>query len=107
MPIVLFRSRLKAGADMAALQAVGERMDALVREMPGFMAYRDYAAADGELLTVVEFRDDASLQAWRDHPEHKAAQQRGRREFFSEYRIQVCSAQREYSFPFAEPLERI
>jgi len=106
MPIVLFRSRVRDDADMAALQAVGTRMDELVRTMPGFVSYRDYSAADGEVLTVVEFRDEASMKAWREHPEHRAAQQRGRDEFFSEYRIQVCDLQREYAFQPSGSRER-
>jgi heme-degrading monooxygenase HmoA len=70
----------------------------LASAMPGFLSYKDFAAADGENLSLVEFRDAESLLAWRNHPEHVAVQQRARLEFMSEYRIDVCRPERSYAF---------
>ena len=71
-------------------------MYALASEMPGFISYKDFAAEDGEFVTVVEFDTAARLAAWRNHPEHVAAQQAGRERYFSWYQIQVCRVEREY-----------
>ena len=98
MPIVIFRSRLREGCDMAALEALGARMYELAVAMPGFVAYKDFAAADGENVALVEFSDEASLLAWRNHPEHVVGQRRGREEFMGWYQIEVCERQRRYSF---------
>ena len=98
MPIVIFRSRLRADCDMAALEALGARMHELAVAMPGFIAYKDFAAEDGESLTLVEFADNASLLAWRNHPEHVVGQRRGREEFMGWYQIEVCERQRRYAF---------
>lgn len=98
MVVVVFRTRLKDGCDGAALEELGARMYALAAGMPGFVAYKDFTAGDGEYLTLVEFTDARSLAAWRDHPEHREAQERGRREFFSAYHIQVGTIEREYDF---------
>jgi heme-degrading monooxygenase HmoA len=98
MVVTIFRSRLRADADMAALEAAGMRMYELASAMPGFVSYKDYTAQDGESVSIVEFTDQASLLAWRNHPEHKLVQARGRAEFMSEYRIQVCESVRDYSF---------
>jgi heme-degrading monooxygenase HmoA len=100
--LVVFRSRLRAEADAAALEEAGARMLALAQAMPGFVAYKEFAAADGECLTLAEFADMASLTAWRDHPEHRAMQQRARAEFMCEYHIDVCRAERRYGFPAGE-----
>src|SRR4051812_11856274 len=102
MVIVVFRSRVRAGVDSAALEALGQRMYALASEMPGFVSYRDYAAADGESLTLVEFDSAEHLAAWRGHPEHVLAQERGRVEVFDSYHITVCEPVREYRFGVAE-----
>ena len=99
MVVVVFRSRLKPGIDEKELTAMGERMYALGTAMPGFISYRDYASADGESVTIVEFESHETLAAWRDHPEHRAAQEAGRARFFSEYRVTVCEAVREHAFP--------
>lgn len=96
--VVVFRSRLRPDVDMNALEAGGRRMVELVSAMPGFISYKDFAADDGELVSIVEFADMASLLAWRDQPEHRAMQQRGREEFFAEYQIQVCAPLRAYAY---------
>jgi len=98
MVVTIFRSRIRDGADMAAIEAAGGRMYELASAMPGFVSYKDYTAADGESVAIVEFADEASVLAWRNHPEHREVQERGRKEFMSEYRIQVCQALRDYSF---------
>lgn len=99
MFVVVFRSRLREDVDLAALEVMGMRMSELAHSMPGLISYKDFAADDGELVSIVEFADEASLLAWREHPEHRVAQARGRGEFFAEYRIQVCTPVRDYAFP--------
>lgn len=96
--VVVFRSRLRPDVDLAALEAAGARMYELASAMPGFISYKDFAAEDGECLSIVEFSDKESLLAWRNQPEHVAMQQRGRDEFFANYEIQVCEPLRAYSF---------
>lgn len=99
MITIVFRARIKADADMAELETIGVRMAELATAMPGFVSYKDFAATDGETLSLIEFTSANTLAAWRNHPEHMEAQRRGREVFFSEYRIQVCEPLREYSFP--------
>jgi heme-degrading monooxygenase HmoA len=97
MVVIVFRSRLKPGVE-SQIEAVGGRMYELAAGMPGFVSYREYAAADGEGVAIVEFESHETLAAWREHPEHRQAQAAGRERFFSEYRITVCDAVRESSF---------
>jgi heme-degrading monooxygenase HmoA len=98
MILTVFRARLRPDADMAAAAVVNERMHELAIAMPGFVSYKDYAAPDGENVTVVEFASEAEQLAWRNQPEHREAQERGRREFFAAYKIQVCRVERSYDF---------
>lgn len=107
MVVIVFRARLRAGVDEAQLGAVGERMAELAATMPGFLSYKDFASPDGESLTLVEFESEPALLAWRNHPEHLAAQARGREEFFADYHIQVCSPQREYRFLQAQGRQQL
>jgi len=99
MVVIVFRSRMKPNVDMNALMQIGQRMYELATAMPGYVSYKDFASEDGENVSVVEFESHETLAAWREHPEHKAVQQRGRDEFFSEYRITVCDSVRDYRFP--------
>ena len=98
MVVIVFRSRLKPGANEDELNRLGARMFELAAAMPGFIAYNEYASADGETVTIVEFDSHKALAAWREHPEHCEAQKAGRERFFTGYRITVCDAVREYSF---------
>ena len=97
MVVIVFRSRLKPGLENE-IGELGARMYGLASAMPGFVSYQDYAAADGAGVAIVEFESHDALAAWREHPEHLAAQAAGRERFFSEYRITVCDTVRDYSF---------
>jgi heme-degrading monooxygenase HmoA len=99
MVVIVFRARLRAGVDPAPLEPLGHRMYELASSMPGFISYKDFAAADGEAVSIVEFESLETLAAWRDHPEHKEAQRLGREKYFSDYHIQICSPLRSYRFP--------
>jgi len=94
MVVVVFRSRLRQDAGPAYAETA-ERMLALARSMPGFVSFRHYEAGDGERCSVVEFESDAAVRAWREHPEHREAQRRGRDEWYAEYRLQTCEQLRE------------
>ncbi len=98
MMVTIFRSRLRDDAN-PLYSEWADRIDALARSMPGFVAIKRFDAADGERVSLVEFADRASHDAWRDHPEHRAAQRMGRERFYSEFRVQVCTLQRESRFP--------
>lgn len=99
MVIVIFRTRLRAGADQDALVQLTQEMRTLVQTIPGFLSVKDFVASDGESVSLAEFQTMAAAKAWREHPEHRCAQERGRTEFFSSYHVQVCEVGRDYSFP--------
>ena len=94
--VITFRTRLNPGFDNE-LAELGMRMYQLAIAMPGFLSYKDFASADGESLSVIEFDTAEHLAAWRNHPEHLAAQELGRSKYFAWYQIQVCRVDREYS----------
>jgi len=97
--VVVFRTRLRPDADLALLGALGKRMYGLASTMPGFRSYKEYAASDGEGLALIEFETLEDTARWREHAEHRAAQEQGRQSFFLEYRIQVCEQVREHRGP--------
>jgi heme-degrading monooxygenase HmoA len=97
MVVVVFRSRLKPGIEQE-IEKTDARMAELAAAMPGFISYRQYQSADGEGVAVVEFESHETAGAWRAHPEHREAQRLGKERWFSEYRITVCDAVRDYAF---------
>lgn len=77
MIVTVFRSRLKATAQ-PGYGTTAQRMSELARAMPGYVSHKSFVAEDGERVTIVEFADQASHDAWRRHAEHGAAQGHGR-----------------------------
>ena len=97
MVVTVFRNRLNASAqDEYANWAA--RMSALARQMPGYLSHKTFVADDGERVTIVEFESEDAQRAWATHAEHVTAKRKGRESFYSEYRIQVCTVQRESGF---------
>ena len=64
--VVVFRTRLRQGIDERQLGDLGEAMYAIAASMPGFLSYKDFAAADGENISIVEFESPEALAAWRE-----------------------------------------
>ncbi len=97
MIVTVFRSRLRPDVREEYV-SLAERMSELARTMSGYISHKGFWAEDGERITVVEFENEAALRAWRMHPEHRAAQQKGRDNFYEEYKVQVCEVLREARF---------
>ncbi len=94
MIVTVFRSRLMPDA-REAYDPMAMRMSELAHGMPGYVSHKVFIAEDGERVTIVEFADEESQRAWAHHPEHRAGQIQGRREFYSEYKLQVCELKRQ------------
>ena len=97
MIIGLFRNRLRPEAT-DAYAPTADRMDELVRGMPGFRSLKTFTADDGERISVFSFDSDEHMEAWRTHAEHLVAQRRGRDEFYEEYELVICTPVRESRF---------
>jgi len=97
MIVMIFRNRLKP-EHQAEYYSYAKEVRELAATMPGFIGQKSFVAEDGERVSIVEFSSKDTLQAWRDHAGHRVAQELGRSQFYSEYRVQVCSLDRDYSY---------
>jgi heme-degrading monooxygenase HmoA len=98
MIVTVFRSRLNPDAADDYLRAA-TRMSELAKTIPGYISHKGFVAQDGERVTIVEFASEEGMRAWATHPEHVEAKKDRRKRFFSEYRVQICSVQRDSAFP--------
>ncbi|MEF2231395.1 MAG: antibiotic biosynthesis monooxygenase [Pseudodesulfovibrio sp.] len=90
---VIFTS-VRTDADEGYAQA-GERLLALARTMDGFLGAE--SARDGVGITVSYWRDEASIRAWRRHPEHRAAMARAG-QWYAAFKTRVCRVERDNGF---------
>lgn len=99
MYVNVFRSRKRADYDVAAYAADSARMDELARAQAGFVDYKSFAAPDGETVTISVWASKADAENWARHPEHLAAQGRGRGQYYAEYSVYSCDGARLRQFP--------
>ena len=101
MVVTIFRNRLK-GENVEDYYATAKRMSEIARSMPGYISHKTFTAEDGERVTIVEFADEASQRGWSTEMRHLEAKKKGRADFYTEYKLQVCEVKRESVFTAAE-----
>ncbi|MFJ8360722.1 antibiotic biosynthesis monooxygenase family protein [Streptomyces sp. NPDC093984] len=75
-----------------------ERMEERVREVPGFLGMDQARTPGGLSITVGYFRDLAAVEEWRSDLEHRAAQKRGRAQWYEAYTVHVAKVERSHAF---------
>lgn len=95
MILTVFRSRLRPGAAERGYHRLADEMERRARSMPGFVDFKTFAAEDGERVSLVVFDNLEHHDAWRDDLEHRAAQRRGREDFYADYQVLVARVIRE------------
>jgi heme-degrading monooxygenase HmoA len=97
MIVAVFRNRLKEGIE-TAYKDEAQAVAAVAGEVPGYIAHKSFLADDGERVTIVEYKSEDALRIWASDPRHVAAKKLGRKEFYTEYKVQICNLIRESSF---------
>ena len=96
--VVIFKTHLRQGADEDEYGRASRRMHELAETIPGFISIKGFRSEDGEEIDIVRFENERALEAWRNQPEHRATQERGRTEFYDHFSVQACRVFREYEF---------
>ncbi|MBB5208190.1 antibiotic biosynthesis monooxygenase family protein [Chiayiivirga flava] len=92
---VIFSSQRTAHDD-AAYGAAAQRMVELARTQPGFLGVESARGADGFGITVSYWDSEDAIAAWRNHAEHAATRERGRREWYAGFDLRVAKVERAY-----------
>lgn len=74
------------------------RLKPMLEKMDGFISVERFRSLTdpGKLVSLSFWRDEASVRAWREHPEHRATQAAGRAGIFRDYRLRVAAVVRDY-----------
>ena len=97
MMLILFRSKL-TDIDPEGYAKMAAAMDAHAKTFDGYIDAKSFRADDGERLTVVWWRDEASLQVWASDAKHRVAQERGRERWYEYYKMDVAQIVRVSNF---------
>jgi heme-degrading monooxygenase HmoA len=91
---VIFTSLRTPGDEGYAQMA--EEMETLARKQPGFLDVE--SARDGVGITVSYWESLEAIANWKAQLDHKQAQEQGRQQWYSWYKVRVCRVEREYEF---------
>jgi heme-degrading monooxygenase HmoA len=77
---------------------IAAKLRPLLEKIDGFISIERFESLSepGKILSLSFFRDEAAVQAWRATSEHRAAQAKGRREIFANYRLRIAGVIRDY-----------
>jgi heme-degrading monooxygenase HmoA len=69
-----------------------------VETIDGFISVERFESlyAEGKLLSLQFWRDDAAIARWRNHLEHRRMQALGRGGLFADYRLRIAQVVRDY-----------
>jgi len=85
--VVTFRSRLSS--DSADYESAARRIADLAGRQPGFLGMESRRSEDGLGVTVCYWASREAIDAWRDHPDHLAAKEQGRRRWYTEWDVRI------------------
>lgn len=97
MIAVIFEVWPAEGARAAYLD-IAARLRPELERMDGFLSVERFESLTepGKMLSLSFWRDEASVMAWRNRAEHRAAQASGRGGLFADYRLRVAAVVRDY-----------
>lgn len=73
-----------------------ERMVQLAKNQEGFLGVE---SARNDIGITVSYWDSLeSIKKWKNNFEHKIARQKGKDEWYSEFKVRICLIERDYEF---------
>ena len=95
---VIFSSQ-RNGQGEADYEAAATRMFEVVQQQPGFLGAESTRDAEGFGITVAYFDSEENIRRWRNHSEHAATRERGKREWYEHFEVRVAKVERAYNGP--------
>jgi len=91
---VIFTSR-RTEDDVEGYGEMADRMEELAARQEGYLGL-ETAHGDGINVTISYWATEEALRRWKQHLEHREAQDRGRSRWYAEYHVRVARVEREY-----------
>ena len=70
----------------------------ILEKIDGFISIERFESLTekGKILSLSFFRDEAAVEAWRNIPQHRRGQAKGRAKIFADYRLRIAGVIRDY-----------
>lgn len=98
MIAVIFEVQPKADKYDEYLEIAAE-LKPLLQTIDGFISIERFKsmAVEGKVLSLSFWRDEGAVKQWRNLETHRAAQAKGRKNIFDDYRIRIAEVARDYT----------
>lgn len=94
---VIFSSKRTDGDNGYAKMA--QRMAELACEQAGFLG-AESVRENGFGITVSYWTDKNAIMQWKNHAEHKIAQETGKTTWYADYKVRICLVEHDYGTVF-------
>lgn len=91
---VIFTSE-RTDIDQGYLQTAN-RMVELAEQQPGYLGHESAREETG--ITVSYWESLEAIKAWKQQSEHLLAQEKGRSDWYTQYKTRICRVERDYDF---------
>ena len=91
---VIFSSQRTEGDNGYAEMA--HRMFELAKKQDGFLGAESVRENFG--ITVSYWKDLEAIKNWRNNAEHTVAREKGRKEWYSSFKVRIAKVERDYEF---------
>jgi heme-degrading monooxygenase HmoA len=97
MIAVIFEVRPKPEHRQEYLDLAAE-LRPILETIDGFISIERFESLTekGKILSLSFFRDEDALAAWRNVPQHRKGQAKGRARIFEDYRLRIAGVIRDY-----------
>jgi heme-degrading monooxygenase HmoA len=97
MIAVIFEVRPKPGRREEYLGLAAD-LRPLLETIDGFISVERFESLTepGKILSLSFFRDEKTVDAWRNTESHRRVQRRGREDVFDDYRLRIAGVIRDY-----------
>ncbi|WP_456437960.1 antibiotic biosynthesis monooxygenase family protein [Psychroserpens sp.] len=75
---------------------MANQMETLAKAQDGFLGIE--SAKDSIGITVSYWKSLDSIKNWKQQTDHLMAQQKGKQDWYSWYKVRICKVEREYEF---------
>ncbi len=78
---------------------IASELRTFLRNRDGFISIERFQSLtdEGKILSLSFWRDESSIETWRNVLEHRIAQKKGNQSLFHSYRIRVATVVRDYT----------
>lgn len=94
--VVTFASQ-RTDSDPEEYDAVGEKLDSLARQQPGFLGVESTRDAQGFGITLPYWKDRQSIINWKKNADHLVAQLLGKTKFYKNFTTRIAKVERAYN----------